>query len=207
VITGSAGTFDGDDNEREGGRRRRFLNIPRAYAPSMALLQKIKEKLGFGTGSAERDDADTEVTVESDPAADGEAGTEGREETDPAAAGAEAAASTGSLVDEEGSEADGTEASEVDAVDAESDDAETADTAAEQAEAADAGADAVAVDDDVGTDLEEIKGIGPAYAERLAEIGIDSVEDLAAADAAAVAEGTSVGESRAATWIERAKEF
>ena len=206
MITVSAGTFDGDDNEREGGRRRRFLNIPRAYAPSMALLQKIKEKLGFGTGSAERDDADTEVTVESDPAADGEAGTEGREETDPAAAGAEAAASTGSLVDEEGSEADGTEASEIDAVDAESDDAEPAHTAAEQAEAADAGADAVA-DDDVGTDLEEIKGIGPAYAERLAEIGIDSVEDLAAADAAAVAEGTSVGESRAATWIERANEF
>ena len=151
MITVSAGTFDGDDNEREGGRRRRFLNIPRAYAPSMALLQKIKEKLGFGTGSAERDDADTEVTVESDPAADGETGTEGREETDPAA-GTEAAASTGSRVDEEGSEADGTEASEIDAVDAESDDAEPAHTAAEQAEAADAGADAVA-DDDVCTDL------------------------------------------------------
>lgn len=213
----------------------------------MALLQKIKEKLGFGTGRAERDETDAEVTVESDPAAD--EGAEEPSEDEPAAAGTEAAASTGSLVDEEPSE-DGSDESLVDEADAgdveesdlgdvdeepidagETDEAdetdevavddeteaettETApdvsddDTAAEQAEAADAAEEDVAVDDDdVGTDLEELKGIGPAYAERLAEIGIESVEDLAAADAGAVAEGASVGEKRAATWIDRAKEF
>jgi len=58
-----------------------------------------------------------------------------------------------------------------------------------------------------GTPVDEIKGIGPAYAERLGEIGIHTVEDLAGADAAAIADGTSVGEGRAATWIDRAAEF
>jgi predicted flap endonuclease-1-like 5' DNA nuclease len=222
----------------------------------MALLQKIKEKLGFGSGDAEGGARETEVTVESDPAAEGDAATDDGEGATPAAAGSEAAASTGSLVDEEpgddgesedadiGDEADEADEDEVDAdeqiageadedeADAEEptedeadageptegdavdegpatgDDAAATDTAAEPAEAADGEAAGVAVDDDdVGTDLEEIRGIGPAYAERLAEIGIRSVEELADADATAVAEGTSVGEKRAATWIDRANEF
>jgi len=169
----------------------------------MALLQKLKEKLGFGSGSSGRESGETEVTVEreSEPAAsDGEAaespssndGTaESRAATDeadePAAAvidEAEAAASTESLVDE------------------------AADEAAEPAEAAGSGDDDVAVDgDDRGPSVEEIKGIGPAYAERLAALDIETVGDLAGADAAAVAEGASVGEKRAATWIDRANEF
>ena len=227
----------------------------------MALLQKIKEKLGFGSGDAEGDARETEVTVESDPAAEGDVATDDGEGATPAAAGSEAAASTGSLVDEEPGgdgegedagiddeereevtdepaedevdadepvdeepveddadadepaedDADADEPVEGDAVDEEpaaGDDAAATDTAAEPAEAADDEAEGVAVDaDDVGTDLEEIRGIGPAYAERLAEIGIRSVEGLADADAAAVAEGTSVGEKRAATWIDRANEF
>ncbi|MFC7186068.1 helix-hairpin-helix domain-containing protein [Halorubrum yunnanense] len=184
----------------------------------MALLQKIKEKLGFGTGRTERDDTEAEVTVESDPAAEEAAGSDDREDAEPVAAGTDAAASTESLVDDESEVdeadgADGSEAVEADATEVEETDTseyETADddTAAEQAEAVDAGTGKVAVDaDDVGTDVEELKGIGPAYAERLAEVGIETVEDLADADAEAVAEGTSVGESRASTWIERASEF
>ena len=190
----------------------------------MALLQKIKEKLGFGTGSAERDEADTEVTVESDPAADdeagtddrGEAGTDDRGEAEPAA-GAEAAASTGPLVDEEPSEVDGSGTDESGgdevAADESGESVDAADAVGETETSGDDETGAVAVDDDgavgddVGTDVEELKGIGPAYAERLAEIGIESVEDLAAADAASVAEGASVGEKRAATWIDRATEF
>ena len=175
----------------------------------MALLQKLKEKLGFGSGSSERESGETEVTVEreSDPAA--EAPEEGGEPTDeagsaaavadedapeengePAAAETEAAASTESLVDEEAAASD-------------------AETAAEPAEAATAEDEETDIDDadDRGPSVEEITGIGPAYAERLAEIGIETVGDLADADAAAVAEGTSVGEKRAATWIDRASEF
>ncbi|PSQ56242.1 hypothetical protein BRD22_06360 [Halobacteriales archaeon SW_8_68_21] len=166
----------------------------------MALLQKLKEKLGFGSDSAERESAETEVTVEreSEPAAaaavsggdDGADDTEGDGETDeaePVASETEAAASTESLVDEEIAGDDG---------------------AAEPAEAATSGSDDVAVDDgDRGASVEDIKGIGPAYAERLASIGIETVDDLAGADAAEVAEGASVGEKRAATWIDRASEF
>jgi len=41
------------------------LNTRRSYLPSMmALLQKIKEKLGFGSGPTEREKTDPEVTVE-----------------------------------------------------------------------------------------------------------------------------------------------
>ncbi|TKX85200.1 helix-hairpin-helix domain-containing protein [Halorubrum sp. SS5] len=184
----------------------------------MALLQKLKEKLGFGSGSGEREAGETEVTVEreSEPAAeppaadepaagdsvepdDAEQAESESSDAEPAESGAddgveeavaaetEAAASTESLVDDEGAGAD---------------------EAAEQAEAAAGEADDVAVDDDDrGPSVEEIKGIGPAYAERLAEIGIETVSDLADADAAEVAEGTSVGEKRAATWIDRAGEF
>src|SRR6056297_2340652 len=53
----------------------------------MALLQKIKEKLGFGSGDAEGDARETEVTVESDPAAEGDAATDDGEGATPAAAG------------------------------------------------------------------------------------------------------------------------
>jgi SpoVK/Ycf46/Vps4 family AAA+-type ATPase len=137
----------------------------------------------------EVDEADERPEDESDAGAESEDEADEADEADeePVAAETEAAASTESLVDDEGAGAD---------------------EAAEQAEAAAGEDDAVAVDDDDrGPSVEEIKGIGPAYAERLAEIGIETVDDLAGADAAAVAEGTSVGEKRAATWIDRASEF
>ncbi|WP_049984282.1 helix-hairpin-helix domain-containing protein [Halorubrum sp. BV1] len=161
----------------------------------MALLQKIKEALGFGSAPAERDEADTEVTVEHEPD-DADAEPPGSGSSDgsdgggqPVAAETDAAASTGALVDEDGSAAETEEAAEP----------------AEAAEGADE--EAAVDDDDVGPGVENITGIGPAYAERLAGIGIETIDQLAAADAADVAERTSVGETRAATWIERANEF
>lgn len=183
----------------------------------MALLQKLKEKLGFGSGSAERESAEAEVTVEreSEPAAnptvsetdDGPEDAE-TDDAEPVAAETEAAASTESLVDEEAADPAVSETDDG-ADDAETDDETAAgDGAAEPAEAAGGETDDVAVDDDDrGPSVEEIKGIGPAYAERLASIGIETVDDLAGADAAEVAEGASVGEKRAATWIDRASEF
>jgi len=80
----------------------------RSYLPSMALLQKIKEKLGFGSGPTEREKTDPEVTVERESEPEPESTDEPDESTedeesagdDPVAAETEAAASTDSLVDE-----------------------------------------------------------------------------------------------------------
>lgn len=57
---------------------------------------------------------------------------------------------------------------------------------------------------DVTEDVEVIKGIGPAYSERLAAAGIETVGELAAADAEELAEATGIGQSRLGNWIERA---
>jgi predicted flap endonuclease-1-like 5' DNA nuclease len=55
-----------------------------------------------------------------------------------------------------------------------------------------------------GDDLTEVKGIGPVYAERLAEAGVTTFATLANADAAAVAGAAGVSESVAASWMEQA---
>ena len=53
--------------------------------------------------------------------------------------------------------------------------------------------------------LEDIKGIGPTYGDQLRDTGIETVSDLAAADAASLADDTDISETRLATWIERAR--
>ncbi|MEF8786831.1 MAG: helix-hairpin-helix domain-containing protein [Haloarculaceae archaeon] len=55
--------------------------------------------------------------------------------------------------------------------------------------------------------VEEIKGIGPTYAERLEAVGIETVADLAVADPAEVAEAAQTGETRSGDWVERAQDF
>ena len=53
-------------------------------------------------------------------------------------------------------------------------------------------------------DLTEVKGIGPAFAARLAEIQILTFADLAAADPAVIAEAANTSDSAATAWIEDA---
>jgi hypothetical protein len=55
--------------------------------------------------------------------------------------------------------------------------------------------------DEAKDDLAEIKGVGPTYASRLAEVGILTFADLAKADAAKVAEVAKVSEKVAGSWI------
>lgn len=57
-----------------------------------------------------------------------------------------------------------------------------------------------------GDPLESVDGIGPAYAERLNEAGIEDVAELAAADAASVSDATGISEKRIGRWIDRAKD-
>jgi polyhydroxyalkanoate synthase len=49
-------------------------------------------------------------------------------------------------------------------------------------------------------DVETVSGIGPTYAERLRDIGIETVADLAAAEVSTIAEAAQVSESRAQDW-------
>ncbi|WP_247005565.1 class III poly(R)-hydroxyalkanoic acid synthase subunit PhaC [Halorientalis litorea] len=73
----------------------------------------------------------------------------------------------------------------------ESDETETTDDAAD------------ATDEQAGPDVETVTGIGPTYAERLHAAGIETTADLAAADAATVADAAEVSESRAQDWLDQ----
>lgn len=56
-----------------------------------------------------------------------------------------------------------------------------------------------------GDPVDSIKGIGSTYADRLAEAGVQTVDDLAEASAADLDEATGIGEGRIESWIERAQ--
>lgn len=58
--------------------------------------------------------------------------------------------------------------------------------------------------DGADADVETVKGIGPSYAERLAEADVETVGELVGADAGALAERVDVSEDRVERWIENA---
>lgn len=58
-----------------------------------------------------------------------------------------------------------------------------------------------------GDDLTEVRGIGPVYRHRLAELGITTFAGLAAADIATVAAEIDVAESQVTDWVEQAHEL
>jgi len=171
----------------------------------MGLLSKLKSMLGLeeterapGSGvdvTVEHEpDADSERAVK-EAAEDGDAG----EEEEPAAAGTDAAASTESLVDEDAG----------DDADRAAEPAEAAGTAAGGEEADDddddhdddaSGGDAAAEPDD----LTEIKGVGPAYAERLEDAGVTTFAGLAEADPEELAAATDLSPKRVGRWVDRA---
>jgi predicted flap endonuclease-1-like 5' DNA nuclease len=163
----------------------------------MGLLDKLKSLLGSGSDRSSPAGSDgPDVTVEHEPSAASERAIKG---TDAEATRSEAG--DGTTTAESGDADDAT--------------AGTDESEPETAAKADADADAfeTAADADAGTDataesppVEEIKGIGPTYSERLGEAGIETVADLAAADAETVAEAAKSSVSRAEDWIERARD-
>lgn len=180
----------------------------------MGLLSRLKTALGLGSGRSDGPAADDRgdeggVRVEHEPDASTEAAVKGTDDEaggEPAAAGTDAAASTGSMV-ETPPEAPGSD----DVAEA----AEPAEAAgpASQGGGADDGEGAVeAGGDEPETEpaddrpVREISGIGPAYERRLEEAGVGTVGELAAADAAALAEAADIAQGRVENWIERARE-
>ncbi|AUV81340.1 class III poly(R)-hydroxyalkanoic acid synthase subunit PhaC [Salinigranum rubrum] len=97
---------------------------------------------------------------------------------------------------------DGPEAGDDEAVDAENGTVHVEDDAGEEDEDDESGAEAF---DD--TDLDQVRGVGPAYADRLREAGVGTVSELAAADPETLAERIDVSTSRVADWVDHATEL
>lgn len=149
----------------------------------MGLLQKLKSILGV----AEEEPSprgDVDVTVEREPS-EVSAGSE-RAVTEPADASTTGVPDVSAPSDDAAAEPGTvTEESTGAAGDGEPEPAAAGEAAAEP--------------------VESIKGVGPSYASRLGDAGVDTVGDLAGADAAALAESTDLSEKRIARWIEQAE--
>ena len=165
----------------------------------MGLLSTLKSLLGMEEESRSAGSG-VDVTVEHEPEAeseravkesDAERETETEPETDeggvdePVATETDASASTESLVDEEHTE-DPTRA-------------------AEPAEAASA-SEEEAPETVEGEPVTVLKGIGPAYADRLEDAGIETVADLAAADPEDLAERVDLSAKRVGRWVDAAQD-
>lgn len=144
------------------------------------VLGKIKQILGIDSSTAENEDIGTRVTVEN----------EGDEVTT-------AGASVGSVSSDHDTR--GGADTEPEANNQDSVGEPAADTTDPNRDAEPESSDSAEAS------VEEIKGIGPAYADRLADIGIETVSELAGADPAEIDAETSIGEGRASTWIARAE--
>ena len=209
----------------------------------MSIFDTIVSALRSLTGGGRTDEStgpqsEGTVSVEHDPDAEPDASTEaavkggdadaGPTDDDAVAAGTDAAASTGTLVDEEAGKEPAEAVGEAGGVDVDrtsgdggvgdgeadaADDSGEIDDSDEPGEVDGAGEEPTASDDDAASaaaastePVETIKGIGPAYAGRLEEFGITTVDGLAAADAVEVADGIDVSESRVSDWVERAND-
>jgi hypothetical protein len=164
----------------------------------MGLISTIKSMLGIG-GSRDRSrdgSGGTDVTVEREPDASSERAVK---ESDSAATDTDTAEDAGGRTDDT---SDGSELT------FENDPGETLDDgpADDDTASVDAGGDdAPDHEPGDGEPVEEIKGIGPAYAERLGDAGVHTVSDLAGADAGDLDEATGIGENRLQNWIDRAQ--
>ena len=182
----------------------------------MGLLSKLKSLLGVdssdesaGSGvdvTVEREpDAGSERAVKESSAETDESADEAADESadedadeDAAAAGTDAAASTESLVDEDHADDPSRAAEPAEAAVVE--DEESAPAGEPDIEEAEPETDA-----DDGESVSVVKGIGPAYADRLEDAGVETVADLAAADVDELAEAIDLSPKRVGRWVENAQ--
>lgn len=178
----------------------------------MTLFDSILSLFGLKSSDSKQQSS-TDVTVEHDPDAENEA----------AVKGTDASASTGSMTEEppedegaaEPAEAVDTGSEGVDEhVTDESGDATgpVADRANPHLESkpvseADSEDEDAEPDEDAGEDpVDTVSGIGPAYASKLGDAGVENVAELAAADPAELADQTDISEKRLTRLVERAQE-
>jgi len=91
---------------------------------------------------------------------------------------------------------------------AEEDGAGEADAAEREAGESDAAEDVSDIQEEAAaqveeTDVETVSGIGPTYAERLRDAGVETIADLAECDAAELAEIAETTESRTEDWLDQ----
>jgi len=156
----------------------------------MTLIDKIKAFLGLDDSRSDSRDRDVDVTVEREgpDAGDGTgeqaAGTEESSGTE--------AASSSTDVDT----ADDASSAETDTTD---------DTDSAEADATDDGGSAGEEQRVPSEAVDVIKGIGPTYADRLSNAGVETVADLADADADEISQRADVPRGRLEDWIQRAR--
>jgi predicted flap endonuclease-1-like 5' DNA nuclease len=169
----------------------------------MGLLEKLKAAIGFdgsgsrssagGTGRSRSESPEADVTVEREPEPEpstgAEAAVKGTESAETTATAVEKPA--GGVPDEPD---DRPESGAPTTNEAES----VADEDAESTPRSDA--------DESSTPVDEVKGIGPAYAERLTSTGVETVDDLVTADPDDVGDDTDISPKRIARWQDRARE-
>jgi len=140
-------------------------------------------------------DAEPELTADTEPGfdVDDPEPDADADETEP-----EPEAATDDDSDESAAEDDEGDADEP--TDAEADEVEPTDTADDTDEPTDT------ADDYSDEPLDSIKGIGPAYSERLHAAGVTSIAELAEGDAEEIGEAISVSPKTVSNWIDRAAE-
>lgn len=168
------------------------------------LIQRLKQFLGRGDeDESTQTSSGTAVTVERTP---GEQETEAATHDSVGSTGDDPESETVSTPDA-GTDTTGTAATDTDTTAGTDTDTDTADEAVSaESRVADADDDHGTAATDTAAGVDTITGIGPTYAERLATEGIETVEDLAAADPEAVAAAADAAESRAESWVEQARD-
>jgi predicted flap endonuclease-1-like 5' DNA nuclease len=155
-------------------------------------------------------DAESERAVKESPPPDGAGETAGDRESsaEPEASTTEASTESGAA---DADPATGGKAGEPETDDGgpRTDDGTEPEPATEQSDAASAdGSDDGGTEDESRVPSEAvdvIKGIGPTYAERLSDAGVETVADLAAADPADLSERADVPEGRVENWVDQAE--
>ncbi|MFB6107539.1 MAG: helix-hairpin-helix domain-containing protein [Haloplanus sp.] len=180
----------------------------------MGFLDKILSLFGRGGSDADADRRETTVSVERN--GQSEAAVKGsdllEEEGSETTGEAGDTPETSDVADESATEEFG-ETGETTGESSETSVEETVDeTSVEETDEAGETVDETTADEADATaeasteSVETVKGIGPAYAERLAAVGVETVWDLADADAADLAAEIDLSEKRVGRWIERARE-